>query len=161
MLHWSLIARTWWAIPVIGLVLWGARVDSLRTKYKAERDAVTTEYAQYQAGVKAASNAAREAQIAQIASIEKSYQEKARASENEVHRIRGDYRASVMRYAASNGRSCGSIAAAESSGSGVSQSGASEAQLPERITITLDDALLTADLYAYALAAHHWAKGLE
>lgn len=159
--HWSLTARAWWIVPVFGFILWGVRIDNLRAKYKAERDAVSLEYTEYQADVRAASAVALARQKEQIASIEKSYQEKALAAESQARTLRSDYRAVVMRYAKANGNSCGPITTAENNNPRISESPTAATGAPERITISLDEALLAADLYAYALGAYTWANGLR
>ncbi|MGE4431901.1 MAG: hypothetical protein AB7E05_14290 [Sphingobium sp.] len=154
-------AKYWWALPLVCALVWGIRMDSLRASYKAKWQDVSAEYAAFETAVIDKTAEALAAQRAVNAAKEAAYQEKAREAEEEIAGLRGDLRAAVLRYAKDNPGGGGSCAAAQGDDPRISEGPAAQAGPPETLTITLEDALTVADLYAYAAQAHDWATSLE
>lgn len=157
----SFLRKFWWAVPFACALAWGLRVDGLRGSYKVKWQDVSAEYAAFKVAIIDKTAEALAAQRAVNAAREADYEEKAHEADQEVAGLRGDLRTAVLRYATAHPGGGGACAATEGRDSRISESAAAQAGPTQTLMITLDDALIVADLYAYAAQAHDWATSLE
>jgi len=154
----AILRRFWWALPMLALLAWGLRVDSLRATYKGKWQDVTTEYAAFKTAIVDKTAEALAAQKAVNAAKESEYQEKAREADQSIDDLRARL-ALRLRQGSGGGSSRAAGAAAQGDDTAVPES--LPASPPGTGGSVQVDADTLAGLSAYAIKAHEWAVSLE